>query len=67
MKNLLISGNTLVEWDINSIIAPDAIISSKSRDIERMIEYHWENKIGQYCNDMTYLQIEQLNNTYNNF
>ena len=59
MSNLLISGNTLEGWDLNEILS-EAIISSKSRDIERMEQYHWENKIGPYCQGMTYYEIEQL-------
>lgn len=32
---------------------------------ERLADYQWENKIAR--NGMTYLEIEQFNNTYNNF
>lgn len=32
---------------------------------ERLAEYHYDNKIAR--NGMTYLEIEQFNNTYNNF
>jgi hypothetical protein len=63
MKNFLISGDTnqLVDWDIEDII------SNKESDKERMLRYDWENTIGRYCDGMTYLEIEQFNNTYNNF
>lgn len=62
MKNLLISGNTnqVEEWDIDEIIS-----SSKEKDIERMLQYNWDNRISR-CG-MTYLEIEQFQNTYNNF
>lgn len=62
MKNLLISGNTnqVEEWDIDEIIS-----SSKEKDIERMLQYNWDNRISR-CG-MTYLEIEQFNNQYNNW
>ena len=41
--------------------------TSKSEDIQRMLEYEHDNTIGQYTNGMTYLEVEQFNNTYNNF
>lgn len=63
MKALLISGNTLQEWNINDILV-DEIKTSKSKDIDTLIQHEWDNKIGQYCNGMTYLQIEQLDNLY---
>ena len=61
MKNLLISGNTdeMVEWDLKEIV------SSKKIDIERMLQYDWDNKISKQ--GWTYLEIEQFNNQYNNF
>jgi len=61
MKNLLISGNTdeMVEWDLKEIV------SSKKNDIERMLQYDWDNKISKQ--GWTYLEIEQFNNQYNNF
>jgi hypothetical protein len=41
--------------------------TSKSEDIQRMLEYEHDNTIGQYTNGLTYLEVEQFNNTYNNF
>ena len=41
--------------------------TSKSKDIETMLQYEHDNTIGQYTDGMTYLQVEQFNNTYNNF
>jgi len=65
MKTLLISGNTLQEWNVDEILTDKT--KSKDRDICDMLQYEWDNTIGQYCNGMTYLEIEQFNNTYNNF
>lgn len=42
-------------------------VFSKEQDKERMSQYDHDNKIGSRCDGMTYLEIEQLNNTYNNF
>jgi hypothetical protein len=60
-NNLLVSGSTneMVDWNV------DEIINTKSRkqDRDRMVDYEWENKIAR--NGMTYLEIEQFNNTYN--
>jgi single-stranded DNA-specific DHH superfamily exonuclease len=60
-NNLLVSGSTneMVGWNV------DEIINTKSRkqDRDRMVDYDWENKIAR--NGMTYLEIEQFNNTYN--
>jgi hypothetical protein len=64
MKNLLISGNTLQEWNIQEILRPEL---TKQQQIDRMLDYEWDNTIGKYCDGMTYLEIEQFNNTYNNF
>ena len=61
MKTLLISGNTLQEWDIEEALTNK--IKSKDRDICDMIQYEWDNTISR-CG-MTYLEIEQFNNTYN--
>lgn len=36
-----------------------------SQQRERITEQSWENKVAR--NGMTYLEIEQFNNTYNNF
>jgi hypothetical protein len=63
MKALLISGNTLQEWNINEILVDD-VKTTKSKDVDTLIQYELDNKVGQYCNGMTYLQIEQLNNLY---
>lgn len=64
MKNLLISGNTLQEWDIQDILKPEI---TKDEAINRILQYDWDNTIGKYTDGMTYLEVEQFNNTYNNF
>jgi hypothetical protein len=66
MENLKISGNTneLSNWDINEVIQP---IRSKDYDIARILEYEYDNTIGKYTGGLTYLEVEQFNNTYNNF
>lgn len=63
MKTLMISGETgqLTEWNINDIL------ESKDNAIERMLQYDWDNKVSKYSDGMTYLEIEQFNNTFNNF
>mgnify|MGYP003339606535 CR=1 FL=1 len=63
MKTLLISGNTLQEWNVEEILTDR--VKSKDRTICDMLQYEYDNKIGPYCNGMTYLEIEQFNNTYN--
>lgn len=35
---------------------------SKDRTICDMLEDDWNNTTGRYCNDLTYGQIQQLNN-----
>jgi hypothetical protein len=64
MENLLISGNTneLVDWNVEQVLAPEP---SKHYDRARMTDYGRDIKIAR-CG-MTYLEIEQFNNTYNNF
>ena len=61
MKNLLISGNTLQEWDIEEVLTNK--VKSKDQIICDMIQSDWDNTISK-CG-MTYLEIEQFNNTYN--
>jgi len=61
MRTLLISGDTLQEWNVEEILTDK---KSKKQDIERLIRYEWDNTVGKYCNGMTYLEIEQLNNKY---
>jgi hypothetical protein len=56
MKNLLISGDTTQEWDIENILS----VKSKDQSICDMIQSDWDNRISS-CG-MTYLEIEQLNN-----
>jgi hypothetical protein len=63
MKTLLISGDTLQEWDIEQILTNK--VKSKDQEIADMLQYDWDNKVSR-CG-MTYLEIEQFNNTYNNF
>lgn len=59
----MISGETtqLTEWNI------EEVISTKPDPKELMALYDWENKVGRYTDGMTYLEVEQFNNTYNNF
>lgn len=64
MENLLISGNTndLTEWDIEETLYP----RRSRRDYKSIItDYEWDNRISR--NGFTYLEIEQLNNTFNNY
>ena len=65
MENLKISGETgqLDNWNVDDVIKP--LTSSKQMDIARMLQYEWDNTISR-CG-MTYLEIEQFNNTYNNY
>ena len=65
MKNLLISGNTgdMIEWNLDTIF--EQPVKSKNRQIDDMIQNDWDNRISR-CG-MTYLEIEQFNNQYNNF
>ena len=63
MNNLKISGNTLQEWDIEEILTNR--VKSKDQSICDMIQHEWDNKVS--TNGMTYLEIEQFNNTYNNY
>jgi hypothetical protein len=65
MENLKISGETgqLDNWNVDDVIKP--LTSSKQMDVARMLQYEWDNTISR-CG-MTYLEIEQFNNTYNNF
>ncbi len=65
MKTLLISGNTLQEWNIEELL--EIKVKSKEQDIDQMLQYEWDNTIGKHTQGLTYLQVEQLNNTYNNF
>ena len=60
---LLVSGNTgqLESWNVNEIV------SNRKEDRDRIVQYEIDNTIGRNCNGLTYLEIEQLNNTYNNF
>ncbi len=66
MKNLLLSGRTAttLEWDILDVIGISKTREQQSLEIQ---QYNWDNKIGPKCDGMTYLEIEQFNNTYNNF
>jgi len=64
MKTLLISGNTLQEWDIEEALTNK--VKSKDQQICDMLQNDWDNTVGPYCEGLTYLQLEQIN-TYNNF
>lgn len=61
MKTLLISGNTLQEWDVEQILTTKT--KSKDQQICDMLQNEWDNTVSK-CG-MTYLEIEQLNNSYN--
>lgn len=61
MKTLLISGNTLQEWDVEQILTDK--VKSKDQQITEMLQYEWDNRVSR-CG-LTYLEIEQFNNTYN--
>jgi hypothetical protein len=63
MKTLLISGNTLQEWNVDEILTNK--VKPKDQQICDMLQSEWDNKVST-CG-MTYLEIEQFNNTYNNF
>lgn len=60
IRTLLVSGDTLQEWDINEILDNT---KSKNRDIETLVRYNWDNRVSR-CG-MTYLEIEQINYAYN--
>jgi hypothetical protein len=64
MTTLLVSGNTLEVWDIDQILTDK--VKSKDREICDMLQYEWDNTIGKCCNGLTYLEIEQLDNQFNN-
>ena len=63
---LLLTGetSTLQEWDVKDILNPH---KSNKELAEYLSQFEWDNTIGPNCNGMTYLEIEQFNNTYNNF
>jgi len=67
MRTLLISGDTLQEWDIEEVLTNR--IKSKDQDICRMLQYEWDKTIGSQTSkyDMSYIEKEQFDNTYNNF
>lgn len=71
MTNLLISGETSenLPWCLDDILDTESIKYNNytKNQFDRIIEYENDNTIGKYCNGMTYLEIEQFNNTYNNF
>ena len=64
---LLLSGetSTFQDWNIKDIL--DLRYKSTKEEAERIKQYEWDETIGPYCNGLTYLEIEQLNNTYNNY
>jgi hypothetical protein len=63
MKSLVISGETLQEWNVEDILTDK--VKSKEQDIDQMLQYEWDNTIGKHTQGLTYLQVEQFNNTYN--
>lgn len=62
MKTLLISGDTLQEWNVEEILT-NKKSKTKSQVITEMLQYEWDNRVAR--NGMTYLEIEQFNNQYN--
>ncbi len=62
MNTLLISGETLQEWNVSEILTDK--VKSKNQLITEMVQYEYDNTIGPYCDGLTYLEIEQLNNLY---
>lgn len=64
---LLLTGetSTLQEWDFNDIL--NLKYKSNKEEAERIKQSEWDETIGPYCGGMTYLEIEQFNNQYNNF
>jgi len=78
INNLFISGDTPSKsnWTLDDII--DDLFDDNTNEINvynnytknealRIQEYEWSNTIGPCCDDMTYLELLQFNNTYNNF
>ena len=61
-NNLLVSGSTgeLVDWNVEEIIKDK---KDRKQDRDRITDYAWDNKFAR--NGMTYLEIEQFNNTFN--
>lgn len=57
MKSLLVSGTThdLIDWDVQSVITE---LDPK----ERILQYNTDNNVGPYCDGLTYLELEVLNN-----
>jgi hypothetical protein len=64
-NNLLVTGTTgqLEHWNVDEIIP----IIRNREDRERITQYDFDNTECKYCEDMTYLEREQFDNTYNNF
>ena len=52
---------------VNNLFPKKEVTKSKDQTICDMVQSNWDNTIGEYCNGMTYLEVEQFNNTYNNF
>ena len=60
MKNTLLVGETkLQEWNLEDIF-DNRIETSKKQDIERLLDYEWENKVGRCCDGLTYLEVERF-------
>ncbi len=66
MNNLLISGETsdCSQWDVDSLLKYEPTVSELK---DKLAEYEFDNHIGPYCGGMTYLEIQQFDNTYNNY
>ena len=50
---------------VNNLFPKKEVTKSKDQTICDMVQSNWDNTISK-CG-MTYLEVEQFNNTYNNF
>lgn len=64
MGNLLISGNTMEEWDINTILEKNKVFSRKN-DRERIVNFELDRKIGQFCGGLSYEEINLIDASHN--
>jgi hypothetical protein len=61
---------TLTEQEYNLLFKNEPNDTWKFNDLkeeaERIQEYEYDNKIGPYCDGLTYLEIEQIYTAFNN-
>jgi hypothetical protein len=64
-NNLLVSGTTgqLDSWNVDEVLRNNTIGNA----VEQLLQFEYDNTIGKYTEGMTYLEVEQFNNSYNNF